>query len=395
MPAPTLPQRPTAPTALLALAAALLSACGGGGSDSPAPSAHQVALQFSAPAAADNVQAVGAAIPLAVGVTVDGAAAADGTAVLWSATGANFAPVQSSTQGGQAKTSMVAQAPGALQVQASASAGGQSTNTTRTLYLRPQPQPLEVLVPAYFYPLAASPWDQLTQGALAYPGLRITAIMNPNNGNFTRTDPQFARAIAAFTQAGGQVIGYVSTSYGTGSRSVDDVKRNIDRYLEFYGRDAVRGFFLDEMAATSNRLAFYREIYTYIKGLGGALRVVGNPGAFTVADYAGVADVLVSFEGQAADYARFDPQPANTWAYNRANTAQAMLVHDAATCGAMQAALQTAAKARSNVGLVYATDLHYDPATQTGNPWATLPSYWESLLSTTSAINRGAAPGNC
>jgi hypothetical protein len=108
-----------------------------------------------------------------------------------------------------------------------------------------------------------------------------------------------------------------------------------------------------------------------------------------------VADALVTFEGKAGDYASFSPQPAHTWLYARANSAQAMLVHNATSCAAMQTAMRAAATARNNTGLVYATDLLYDFATNTGNPWATLPSYWTSLLGTVSALNRGTALPGC
>ncbi len=149
------------------------------------------------------------------------------------------------------------------------------------------------------------------------------------------------------------------------------------------------------MAATDDRLAFYRELYNYIKGLDSELRVVGNPGAFPAAGYAGVADVLVTFEDKASTYASFNPQNGHTWVYGQANTAQAMLVHNATSCAAMQTAVRTAATARSNTGLVYVTDLLFEPATNTGNPWAALPSYWTSLLDTVSALNRGTTLPGC
>jgi hypothetical protein len=385
--------RTTHPLFCASLLAVLLSGCGGG-SDSPAPTS-QVQVQYSSPAETDNVHTVGTGVPLSVGVTVDGQSAADGTAVAWSAASASLAPAQSSTRSGQASTTLVGASAGALQVQATANASGQTASASRTLYLRPAPQTLEVLVPAYFYPLPTSPWDQLSSGMQAYPALRVTAIMNPNNGVFTSADPQFTRAISQFTQAGGQVIGYVATRFGTGARSLEAIKLNIDRYLQFYGRDRISGIFLDEMAATTDRLGFYRELYSYIKGLDSQLRVIGNPGTLPVADYASVADALVTFEGKAGDYASFSPQPAHTWLYARANSAQAMLVHNATSCAAMQTAMRAAATARNNTGLVYATDLLYDFATNTGNPWANLPSYWTSLLGTVSALNRGTALPGC
>lgn len=279
--------------------------------------------------------------------------------------------------------------------------GGGSDNTsaseTPAPETTPDPKsgPLQVLVPAYFYPLPGSPWEQLTRSAQSQPSVGITAIVNPSNGSGTKADAQFTQALTAFTQAGGKVIGYVPTRYGNGRYSLADVRLHIDRYLAFYGREHISGFFLDEMAATSQPLAFYRDIYQYVKGLDNRLRVVGNPGALPLADYAAVADTLVTFEGQASAYSRFNPGPSHGWIYQYGNGKQAMLVHDATDCPAMQAALNTAASARSNTGWVYVTDQHYDYATNTGNPWAALPAYWEQMLSTVNAINKDRALPGC
>lgn len=262
----------------------------------------------------------------------------------------------------------------------------------------PQPpaaQPLQVLVPAYFYPLPGSAWEDLARGAKAWPGVRITAIVNPNNGASGKADPLIAQAIGAFTQAGGQVIGYVPTRYGNGKYSQADIRSQIDRYLAFYGRAQISGFFLDEMAATAPQLAFYRQIHDYIKGLDPRLLIVGNPGTLPVAQYADVADTLVTFEGQAQDYRSFDPAPLHPWVYQYSNTVQAMLTHDAPDCSDMLAALRTATSTRSNTGWVYVTDQHYDYANNIGNPWDALPSYWNALLSNVAAWNQGKALAGC
>ena len=227
----------------------------------------------------------------------------------------------------------------------------------------------------------------LARSAQAQPSVGITAIVNPGNGAGKQADAQFTQAIGAFTQAGGKVIGYVPTGYGTSAQS--DIRLHIDRYLAFYGRTHISGFFIDEMAATSAALDFYRQIYDYIKGLDASLQVVGNPGTLPVADYAAVADTLVTFEGQAGAYSRFDPQPSHGWVYQHSNGKQAMLVHDASDCRSMQASLRTAASARGHAGWVYATDRHYDFASNTGNPWAGLPAYWNGLLDTVAALNKG------
>ena len=65
------------------------------------------------------------------------------------------------------------------------------------------------------------------------------------------------------------------------------------------------------------------------------------------------------------------------------------------TAKALQDIVASAAKPRANAGMVYATDRVFDYATGTGNPWATLPSYWTRLLDTVEAINQGHALPGC
>ncbi|MFO1229856.1 MAG: spherulation-specific family 4 protein [Alicycliphilus sp.] len=257
----------------------------------------------------------------------------------------------------------------------------------------PAPQPLQVLVPAYFYPVPGSHWEQLARSAQARPTVHITAIVNPSNGPGNKADAQFTQALAAFTQAGGKVIGYVRSNYGKSSQA--DIQKHIERYLAFYGRDQISGFFIDEMTATGTALDFYRQIHAYIKGLDANLQVVGNPGTLPIADYAAVADTLVTFEGSASAYASFNPLPNHGWVLGQVNSKQAMLVHDANDCRAMQASLGTAASERGNTGWVYATNLHYDYATDSGNPWAALPAHWERMLDTVDAINQGRPLPDC
>jgi len=113
--------------------------------------------------------------------------------------------------------------------------------------------------------------------------------------------------------------------------------------------------------------------------------VIGDPGTYPDATYATTADTLVTFEGNASAYQNVDPQQsANTWVYNRANSAQAMLVHGAVSCTSMQDTMKTANRARNNTGVVYATE---QPINFTTNAGA-LPSYWLKLLGTVDALNK-------
>ena len=371
----------------------LLASCGGG--DSGEPAASVVSVQITAPTASANVFTTGAPVGVRASATVNGAVAADGTVLNFSAPSAVFVPAAPTSRAGAASSTLTSNATGPLVVSATVTEGGQTGSATQTIYLRPQPGPLEILVPAYFYPSATSDWNALTASAIAHPSVAITAIMNPNNGVFSSADANFTRAATQFVGAGGKVLGYVYTRYGKGSRSIADIKANIDKYLQFYGRERISGIFLDEMASETSKLDFYREIYSYIKGIDPSLRVVGNPGLIPTAGYAGIADTLVSFEGPAADYQKFDPRTQNAWLYTYTNRTQAMLTHNTATCGAMQGAVQAAASARNNTGWVYATEREFNYATGVGNPWAALPTYWDALVQTVGAVNAGATLPRC
>ena len=372
---------------------ALLASCGGGSSDTPATST--VAVQITLPTAADNVFTAGSPIAVRASATVNGVPVADGSVVHFSALSGVFSPAAPSSRAGAASSTLNSSAIGPLQISATLSETGKSGSATQTIYQRPSPARLEILVPAYFYPSTASAWNTLAASAAAHPSVAITAIMNPNNGIFSSADANFTRASTQFVASGGKVLGYVYTGYGKGGRSLADIKTNIDRYLQLYGRDFISGIFLDEMASEPQKLDFYKEIYRYIKAIDPRLRVVGNPGMIPAADYADVADTLVIFEGTAADYQKYDPRSQNAWLYSYANLTQAMLAHNTVSCAAMQTAMQAAATARNNAGLVYATDREFNFVTGVGNPWSALPVYWDALVKTVDAINSATSLPRC
>ena len=167
------------------------------------------------------------------------------------------------------------------------------------------------LVPAYFYPTwwAGSPWDRLNAAAARIP---IEAIMNPASGPGTAVNPDYQVAVGQLHAAGGKVIGYVPTGYG--SRPADEILADVSDYVEWYGVD---GIFLDEMGNQSGALD-YAALYANIKGLaaraGIGLHVVGNPGEpFADAEaFIAAADTLVLFEGP---YANADPSSASFLSY--------------------------------------------------------------------------------
>ena len=379
--------------------AALLAACGGGGgggSSDPTtpttPTPTSIAITLTAPEA-EAVFTATAALSVTARVTVNGVDAADGTAVSFSALPGPFSTT-GATRAGVATATLTGAAAGRQEISATTTVSGQSVTATRVVYLRPAPAALEVLVPAYFHPASSQGWALLASGAAANPAVSVTAILNPNNGVFTTAEASYVSAVNAFVSAGGKVVGYVFTGYGTGSRSLASIKANIDNYIALFGRGAISGIFLDEMASETTRLDFYREIYSYIKAKDASLRVIGNPGLVPSAGYAAVADVLVTFEGRNVTYASYDPR-TTPWLYTLSNSRQSSLVHNTATCADMQRAVQSAASNRYNAGPIYMTNLEYDPVADVGNPWDALPSYWTGLLQTVAAVNQGRALPGC
>src|SRR5436309_12085925 len=89
----------------------------------------------------------------------------------------------------------------------------------------------ELLVPAYFYPVASRKADYWGELATTAPKAAITAILNPASGPGASVDPNYTSAISRLQTAGGKVIGYVSSSYT--NRALSDVVADINKYVAF------------------------------------------------------------------------------------------------------------------------------------------------------------------
>lgn len=234
--------------------------------------------------------------------------------------------------------------------------------------------PMRLLVPAYFYPVPGSPWDQLTAQAGAAP---ITAIMDPFNGPGPSVDPSYTAAVTAFKAAGGELLGYVYTSYG--ARPLAAVTADIDTFLAWYPID---GLFVDEMAndALPAHVDYYAALYQHIKSRGANLEVVANPGVNTLESYLTrpTADVLLIFE-HSEGYDTWMPSP---WVYQNCPDHFAHLVYGVGSSAAMADIVALAAM--RGTGYLYVTnDL-------LPNPWDTLPPYWAAEVSAVAGTVTGA-----
>ncbi|WZP00178.1 spherulation-specific family 4 protein [Isosphaeraceae bacterium EP7] len=244
---------------------------------------------------------------------------------------------------------------------------------------------ITALVPAYFYPTwwVGSAWDDLNVAAARIP---IEAIMNPASGPGSGSNSDYQYAVGSLQAAGGKVIGYVATGYG--SRTAEEVLADVVSYLDWYDVD---GIFVDEMGNQLGGLD-YAALYFSIKALGVDLHVVGNPGTpFAPANTLVTAvDTLVIYEGplQNADpngasfrmYPNRGPYtglPQWFTAYDSSKIAN--LVYDVSTPLKMIATLLKALE--TNAAYVFITN---DVLV---NPWDTLPPYWKHEVDAIEFLN--------
>lgn len=237
-----------------------------------------------------------------------------------------------------------------------------------------------LLVPAYAYPTTGGVWDQLASAAKS---VAIEAILNPNSGPGSGVDRSYVAAVNKLHAAGGSVIGYVHTSYGT--RSLATVQTEIMDYKNWYHVD---GIFIDEMSSDASQahLAYYQQIYNYVHSVQSGWTVVGNPGVTPAQGYAATADTLVVYE----DITGYNSATPPAWQASYPAQKFANLVLNVNSTAAMQADV-TLATTR-NAGWVYITNATLP------NPYGALPSYWSQLVSAVAAnpsftVNFGVTGG--
>jgi Spherulation-specific family 4 len=240
--------------------------------------------------------------------------------------------------------------------------------------------PLGITVPAYFYP--GPLWEQLNQAASQVP---LTAIMNPASGPQAPAADitNYNNAVRSLQVAGGRVIGYIFTNYGT--RDIAAVKADVDFYVTQY--TPLNGFFLDEMNQSPNAddLTYYRKIYDYIKAKNASYQVTANPGSYSGEIYLQAptaTDTLVTFENKEG----YDTTAAPAWVLNHLAWRFMHIPWSVATAEQMDTYVRLA-KSR-NTGQIYITD---DDGKIVGsnftNPWDTLPSYWQQEVQLVKSLN--------
>lgn len=95
---------------------------------------------------------------------------------------------------------------------------------------------MELAVPWYVHPRQSREWERLRTAEI---GL---AVVNVHNGPGTRPDSEYQDVLRGQFLA--RLVGYVDLDYGR--RSFDQVRRDAERWLSWYG---VAGLFLDQVPA--------------------------------------------------------------------------------------------------------------------------------------------------
>ncbi|WP_309096452.1 spherulation-specific family 4 protein [Streptomyces sp.] len=163
-----------------------------------------------------------------------------------------------------------------------------------------------LLVPYYEHPAARpAEWDAIVAAAPRLYGV----VLNPADGPGDHPDPAFAevagrlRAAGAPPSGGVRVLGYADTGYGR--RAATDVVRDLTRHRDWYGTD---GAFLDQVPSGPGEFAHYRWLAEAARAAGCGTLVL-NHGTAPHPCYAGVADLLVTFEGPWESYLTPPAQP--------------------------------------------------------------------------------------
>lgn len=238
---------------------------------------------------------------------------------------------------------------------------------------------LKILLPLYIYPNWYEPesyvWSEVVDAAQQVP---IVAIINPNNGPDGKPPNQdYARGLKDLAQANIKTLGYVYTKYG--DRPLAEVKQDIDLYYRHFG---VKGIFLDESASSEQKIDYYQSIYNYIKEKGKQEQVIINPGTHTDQAYftSPATDTSVIFENFSQAWQPYKPLDFLSQR-NKENFAS--LIHSVPNIATMKSHIDRAIKL--NIGYIYVTN--DSPTGGDGDPWNSLPNYWQEEVDYIQSVN--------
>ena len=223
--------------------------------------------------------------------------------------------------------------------------------------------PQKLLIPLYNYPNWWNPdsyfWDDIAEANNLVP---ITVIINPDNGpGDCPPNPDYQKGLKTLHAAGVSILGYVNTGYG--ERDIQDVKTDIDLYVQCFNID---GIFFDEASSDQEKVSYYQTLYNYVQEKQSGAVVVNDFGVVPHQDYSGIGtSILCVFEDEFSNFIGWTPP---SWITSERSLA---LVHNTPNDD-LQTALEHLSK--ENIGWFYLTsDILL-------NPWDTLPPYFPDLV---------------
>ena len=256
-----------------------------------------------------------------------------------------------------------------------------------------------MIIPAYKYPTGAWQPDTYWESVHKAGGGKVPyVIVNPASGVGEKVKSDYAKLIDDNITAGIKNIGYIRTHYQT--RPIEEVKAEVDKYLELYGKDKIHGYFFDEITAQNNQgTAYMAELYRYVKAKAGDKLVMANPGTHITDAIAPYADIFVTSEVSAKTYLNNYEQPKSAFENDPKNAHRIMhMIHDV-TPDQYDAVIK--ASRERNAGWVFPTsDTQENPLPeaerekhpeQDGNPYNALPQNFDQLAAN---VNNLGMPTN-
>ena len=235
-----------------------------------------------------------------------------------------------------------------------------------------------VFMLSYKYPLAVPNTDIYSDywqavhkaGSKKIPYVLVTPDAKPD----AILDPGYVKVIAKNIELGFKNVVYVRTIQQT--RDLAEVKAEIEKYFELYGKDNIHGIYLDEINPHSNAaVAYLAELYNYIKSQYGNKLVVANPGIHITDAIAPYADLFMLNESTADDYINHYENPTSAFENDPANAHRIMhTIYDASAADYDRIIELTRSR---NAGWVYLTT---DSTHPDGRPYNDLPQDFGQLV---------------
>ena len=232
-------------------------------------------------------------------------------------------------------------------------------------------------VPAYFHPACdVAEWTRLASSGVAL------VVANIADGPGLFREKPWALALHDVRAAGSHIVGYVDTGYLglTGQRTrlgstlidawIEQILHDIDSWYRMYD-DLLTGIFFDQVAESEDGASIVpvlRGLRERVRRLDRDALTVLNAGASVPASFAGIADILVTFEGPCETYLAENTADAYeplSWV----PTPGQLIWHIVHHTTDLERAAEVVSMSRSRgAGLLYMTDGDGE------NPYSTLPS---------------------